>query len=125
MRPHSETLRFATWPKRSQLVRYLIYSQALTRKSVPRTTGPVLAMNSLEDTAESLGRVLLSVRAGGFSISLSEPSHRALYFLGGLKKRHARLKSAEPFEVFSAANRSAAAVPPRRLEHHVINILRV
>ena len=77
------------------------------------------------DTAENLGRVLLSMRAGGFTISLSEPSHKALHFLGGLKKQSARTKSAEPFEVFSAASCSAAAVPPRRFEHHVINILRV
>jgi hypothetical protein len=65
------------------------------------------------------------MRARGFTISLSEPSHRAWYFLSGLKKRSARFKSAEPFEVFSAANYSAAAVPPRRFEIHAINILRI
>ena len=125
MRSHSETLRLAAWPKRSRSARYLVCSQALIRKSVPRTTGPVLAMNSFEHTAENRGRVLLSMRVGGFTISLSEPSHKALHFLGGLKKQSARTKSAEPFEVFSAASCSAAAVPPRRFEHHVINILRV
>jgi hypothetical protein len=125
MRSHSETLRLAAWPKSSRSARYLICSQALIRKSVPRITGPVLAMNSLEHTAENRGRVLLSMRAGAFSNSLSRPSHRVLSLLGGSRRRHARLKSAEAFEVFSAANCSAAAVPPRRFEHHVINNLRI
>ena len=62
MRPHSETLRLAAWAKSSPRIRYLICSQALTRNSVPRTTGPVLAMHESGETAENPGRVLLSMR---------------------------------------------------------------
>jgi hypothetical protein len=82
MRPHSETLQLAAWPISSRAVRYLIYSQALTRKSVPRTTGPVLAMHSSGDTGENRGRVLPSVRAGGFTVAVSEPSRRGIGILG-------------------------------------------
>jgi hypothetical protein len=123
MRPHSETLQRAARPINDRPVRYLIYSQALTRNSVPRTTGPVLAMHNSGDTAENRGRVLPSDRAGSFSVALSEHSLWSLVFLGGVTIQCARIESAEPFEAFSAANCSAAVVPPRRLEHHAINVV--
>jgi hypothetical protein len=63
------------------------------------------------------------MRAGDFAASLSEPSRQALYSLGGLRTRHAHIKSAERFEAFSAANRSAADIALRRLDHNVINVL--
>jgi hypothetical protein len=123
MRPHSETLQLAARPIESLPVCYLIYSQALTRYSVPRTTGPVLAMHNSGDTAENRGGVLPSMRAGAFTVVLSEPSRCGLVFWGGVRIRHAPIQSAEPFEALSAANGSAAIVPLRRLEHHAINVV--
>jgi hypothetical protein len=55
---------------------------------------------------------------------VSEHSQQGLVFLGGLKARDARMRSAEPFGVASAVKCSVAVRPPRRLEHDVINILR-
>jgi len=46
MRPHSETLQLAARPVNFRALRYLICSQALTRNSVARTTGPVLAIHN-------------------------------------------------------------------------------
>jgi hypothetical protein len=43
-------------------------------------------MSQLGDTAENLGAVLLSMRAGGFSIAVSEPSRQGLVFFGQLEK---------------------------------------
>jgi hypothetical protein len=43
-------------------------------------------MCKLRDTAENLGAVLLSMRAGGFTISVSEPSRQGLVFFGQLEK---------------------------------------
>jgi len=85
VRPHSETLPPAAKPIIAFSFRYLIYSQALTRNILPATTGHVLAMNSLGDTAENTGRILLGMRASSFTISLPESWHPGFVFFARLE----------------------------------------
>jgi hypothetical protein len=81
MRPHSETPPLADRPKGSRAAPYLIYSQALTRKSPPRTTGHILAMHEMGNTAECLGRIRRNIGADNSAISLADCSHqRVLVF---------------------------------------------
>jgi hypothetical protein len=81
-------------------------------------------MTETGNTAECLVRIPLSGCDGGSANRLAKSSHQGFVVFERLGSTTSSIKSAEPFEVFSAVNCCAAVVPPRRLEHHVINILR-
>jgi hypothetical protein len=85
MRPHSETLPLPTAQMTPHPIRYLIYSQALTRKMLHASTGHVLAMKNSGDTAENLRRVLPGMRHGSFTDVWPGPLHRGFAFSARLE----------------------------------------